>query len=101
MPDELRRASDGQAMTCARCDVSIKLAFGVPLNEIPHLIHENEYTTLGDFPVVLYCPQCGHHTESTGRNLTIDREKMVVMHCEIDPVPGDMTPPDYVPDDLI
>jgi len=87
-------------MACARCDVFIQHQFVKPINEIRHIIHDGEFATLEDFEIELFCPSCGDKTITTARGLVIDIERKIILSCEIDPIPGDHTPPDYVPDDL-
>src|SRR3954469_884820 len=91
---------EGKGMVCARCDAWVQLAIVDPLGDIPHVTLGNEYSTLEPFSVVLYCPQCGDRTKGTGRNMTIDLKKQIIVHCDVAPVSGDMSPPDHVPDDL-
>lgn len=88
------RNTTGRGMVCARCDVWTKVRFPKSLDEIAHMTHGGEYTTLEEFPVEIYCPQCGDSATSTGRNMTVDLDKGIIVYCDIDKVPGDMSPPD-------
>lgn len=86
-----------KGMVCARCDVWVQHRFATPLKEIAHVIVGDEYATLEDFSIELYCPVCGSHGETTARNLVINIREEVIVRCEFDPPLGDMTPPDYPP----
>lgn len=87
-----------KGMVCARCDVWIQHRFIKPLSEIAHMIIGDEFLTVEDFEIELYCPVCGRKSTTTARNLCIDIKKQIIVRCEFDPPHGDMTPPDYVPD---
>jgi hypothetical protein len=98
--DPVRNQVTGQGMACARCGEWILPRFPKPFDEIAHMTLNGEYITLENFPVELYCPTCSDTAMSTGRDLTIDIATGKVLGCRIDPIEGDMTPPDEVPDGL-
>lgn len=68
---------------CPDCGAYTDFRFNVPVGDIPAFYVNDEWVSLGEFPVVVYCRECPWSEEGVGSQFTIKTSTGVITFGKI------------------